>query len=404
MKNLVDKDITEAQITLANWYTELRPRKYGLAYELYKKADAKGYPDASAFIGSLMEKRKLGVNPSNEEIVQYYKKACRLGSSAGMYHMATFYHYGLGVEENIKEAIRLYTLSTQIPDQNQSPAIFSLTVLYEETGDFDSAFSIADFYKSKDMFVGYVRCSDFYKKGVGVDKDEKIAKECMDNACDKRFAADQLSLALLYSRAKGVTQNKEKTFFWTEIAAKNGNVPAQANLASYYLDAYGCKQDIEKAEEYGIMSSEAGNGHGMWALARIYKKKKDNDGKELEYLEKAAKNGYEKALVDLGKKYRDKKKYTEAVECFKEAADNRIPLGLFYGRELMHGKYVHKNLEEGFQMIQDAAEMGCKEALRKIIDIYTNGENGIEKNDEKAKKYVDIYDKMDKGKRRKSIV
>lgn len=403
MKSLVDKNITEAQIILANWYAEMRPRKYGLAYELYKKADEKDYPDASALIGILMEKKKLGVNPSNDEIVQYYKKACRLGSSAGIYHMATCYHYGIGVDKNIKEAIRLYTISTKIQDQNQSPAIFSLTVLLEETGDFENAFSIADYYRDEDMFIGYVRCSEFYNKGIGVEKDEKIAKEYMDIACNKRFASDQLSLALLYSRAKGVTQNKEQTFFWTEIAAKNGNIPAQSNLASYYLDGYGCKQDVEKAEEYGIMSSDAGNGHAMWALARIYKKKK-NDAKELEYLEKAAKNGYEKALVDLGKKYKDKKKNAEAVECFKEAADNRIPLGLFYyGRELMHGKHVPKSFDEGFKMLEDAAEMGCREAVKKLIDIYAKGEGSIEKDEEKKEKYTDVLAKMDKGKRRKSV-
>lgn len=440
LKTAVDKDYTDALIALANWYCEIRPRKYGLAYELYKRADKKGHPDAPAYIGALIEKRKLGSVLTKKDVIKYYKKSCDLGSSIGMYHMATFYHYGIGVDKNLKEAIRLYSLASQIPDQNQAPAIFSLTVLYEEKGENETAFSTADFYREKDMFVGYVRCSDFYLRGIGVKKDEKKSKEYMDLACKERFANEQLTLALLYSRAKGVSQDKDQTFKWTEISAKNGNSAAQANLASYYIDGTGCEQDYNKAEEWAQKSSDAGNGHGCWALARVYRRKKEErkaklypktedkpeekdkkkkkkkkeedeeikeyDRKELEYLQKSAQIGYEKAFVDLGKKYKDMKNKKDAIENFKEAADNRVPLGLYYyGKELMKGgDFVpEKDIEGGLKMMEDAAEMGCKEATQKLISIYSKGPDGVEKDEEKVRKYTEKLGKLDKTKsRRKS--
>lgn len=396
MNIAAEKDNVEAQVMLAGWYSKDRPRKYGLAYDLLKKAE-KQHSDAPAMIGSLMEKRKLGATPNQEEIMLLYKTSCERASPEGMYHMATFYHRGNSVvAENKTEAARLYALAAKNQNANQGAAVLLLSILYEEMGEYEKAFSNADFYRSQDMFEGYVRCSDLYRNGIGVEKNEAKADEYLKIACEPRFAKGQMTTGLLYSRGKGVKRDKAKAFYWTEIAAKNGSPQGQANLCGYYIDGYGCEADIEKAEEFGLKSAEQGNDHGMFSLAKVYKKKKD-PANEFKYIEMAAKLGNEKALVELGKKYKEKQQNEEAIKCFKEAAESRIPFGLFlYGKELLSGKYTSQNKEEGIANIEDAAKMGCKDAYRKLISIYTNGEYDIPKDSEKASKFQEALNKMPK--------
>lgn len=417
---------SDVLIELANLYCEIRPRKYLLAYDLYKKAFKLGNADAAGYIGSLIEKKKIGSIMNQDDIFKYYKKSCDDGSTIGMYHMATLYHYGIGVDKDLQEAIRLYNITAKVPNQNQQASVFSLSILYEENNDYANAYHFVELHRESEMFIGYVRCSDFLQRGLGVEKDEQKAKEYMEIACQPKYADDQLALALLYSRAKGVTKDNDQRFRWTLISANNGNSVAQANLSGFYIHGIGCEPDIDKSLEWAMKSAEAGNDHGMWAVARAYRKKKDDkktkigdkkkikkdkeikefEDKELEYLKKSAQVGYEKALTDLGSKYKDMKNFKEAALCFKEAAEDRIPLGLFcYGEYLLTGEYVPtKDVDAGVKMIEDAAEMGLQKAVEKMIDIYSNGLEGIKKDDKKAQKYKDILKKIDKPRKKKSSV
>lgn len=395
MNDAAEKGNTDAQVTLASWYAKERPRKYGLAYELLRKAE-NNHPDAAAMIGSLMEKRKLGTIPSDEEVMKLYKKSCDMASPEGMYHMATLYHYGIGIEKNTTEAARLYNLAAKNNNDHQGAAVYSLSVLYVETKQYNKAFETADFYRQQDMFEGYLRCYELYQDGIGVTRSIKNAKECLKIAKEPRFAKDQMNMGLLFSRAKGVVRDREKAFQWTEISAQNGSPSGQANLASYYLDAFGCTQDIDKAEEWAKKGVEAGNDHALMILARLYKKKELLD-KELECLEKGSQSGNERALVELGKRYKEIKRYDDSIKCLKEASECRIPMGMFlYGKELMSGKYTKQNMKEGIQMIESSAEMGCREAIKKIISIYKDGEKGVKPDPDKVKKFEDIHSKLPK--------
>ena len=397
IQTAINKGSIDALIILASWYSNDFPRKYGIALDLLNRARENDHPDAPALIGSLFEKRKLNTVTSKEEIMQYYKESCFNGSYEGMYHMATFYHYGIGIDKNQSEAARLYNLvaknTNHYRNQNQNPAIFSLTILYEELGETEFAFKLADYYRDKDMFVGYLRCADLYERGVGVPKNEEKANEYLTIAKEKRFTKEQLKVALLYSRGKGVIKNKEKGFFWTKIAAENGSSHAQANLAHYYLRN---GPNYELAEHYGIMSYKAGNQRGMWQLSRVYRCKED-DEQEIFYLEQSVKAGYERGLVDLGIKYKEKNRKKEAIKALKEAADKKLPKGMFhYGNELFNGKLVKKNIEEGLKMIESAAKIGCREAIQRVIDIYSSGEEGVNINMDIANEYKEILKRIPK--------
>lgn len=135
------------------------------------------------------------------------------------------------------EAIRLYnlTLKNQNFNRNKPSAVFSLSKLYEENNEFVKAFNLADHYRLKDKFVGYLLCSDFYKRGIGCEVNDELSKKYYEIACQKRFINEQLKFAVLYHHGKGIKKNEDEFLKWTNIAAENGSSLAQANLCRYYL-------------------------------------------------------------------------------------------------------------------------------------------------------------------------
>lgn len=244
-----------------------------------------------------------------------------------MYHMAIFYHYGVGVEKNINEARRLYSITSRCSCRYQSYAIFSLCILLEEKGEFENAFAIADYYREENFFIGFVICSDFYNRGICVQKDDNVSHEYLQIAKDSKYKVDQFNLASLYKKGKGCPKNEKKAKFWTGISARNGNSEAQVSLAINYLK----EKNYNNAQQWAQISANAGNPQGMWILSRIHKQM-NNSEKEFEFVQKAAKLGYGAALVSLYKK-----KNPKFSIIFFEAAKNKSSIGLyFYGKQLIY--------------------------------------------------------------------
>ena len=353
---------------------------------ILEKADQNGHPDAPALLGSLIEKKKvLDLQKTQKEIIDLYKKSCSLGSYEGMYHLATHYHYGIGVEKNIKEAIRLYNLvsKNQNYNKNKTSAVFSLSKLYEENKDYKNAFKLADHFRLKEKFVGYLLCSDFLNRGVGVEVNQELANEYLEAASQDKFINEQLKFAMIFRHGKGVTKNEEEFLKWTKIAAENGSSVAQANLCRYYLN----RKNREMAMKYEKMSADTGNRLGIWNLCHVFKQWKD-DELEFEYLQKLTDFGCGKALVYMGLNFKRNNKMNEAFLKFKEEADINSPSGLFhYGKELLDGKLTSRNIVEGLKMLKNAADMGHIKALKKFIDIYKNGLYNINRNEELANQY-----------------
>lgn len=90
-----------------------------------------------------------------------------------MYHMALLYHSGeyIGLEKDVKEAIRLYEIASS---QGSLDASLSLSYAYEEVGMLDEAFNNATFYADKDYFIGFFAFLNSIKKE---SESLKIAKD-----------------------------------------------------------------------------------------------------------------------------------------------------------------------------------------------------------------------------------
>lgn len=202
-----------------------------------------------------------------------YKKSCSLGSYEGMYHLATHYHYGIGVEKNIKEAIRLYNLvsKNQNYNKNKTSAVFSLSKLYEENKDYKNAFKLADHFRLKEKFVGYLLCSDFLSRGVGVEVNQELADEYLEAASQDKFINEQLKFAMIFRHGKGVTKNEEEFLKWIKIAAENGSPSGFFHYGKELLDGKLTSRNI--VEGLKMLKNAADMGHikALKKLIDIYK-------------------------------------------------------------------------------------------------------------------------------------
>lgn len=113
---------------------------------------------------------------------------------------------------------------------------------------------------------------------------------------EKGEAEAQLKLAGYYALGQGgLEQSYEKTFYWTNKAAEQGNTVAQAIIGNSYFLGRGVIQSDEKAFYWAKKSAEQGFPDAQYLLALCYnegKGVKKNKQQTIYWLNKACNNPY----------------------------------------------------------------------------------------------------------------
>ncbi len=95
---------------------------------------------------------------------------------------------------------------------------------------------------------------------------------------------------------------KKAASFW-EIAANNGDIDAQVNLAMLYLRGQGVKKDYKKAAELYTKAADQGHSQAQYNLARMYEQGdgvKSNYSKAMVLYMQSAEQGNVNAQYSLG--------------------------------------------------------------------------------------------------------
>jgi TPR repeat protein len=124
----------------------------------------------------------------------YTKFLAVKGVASAQYSLGLMYHFGQGVAQDYKQAIRWYTYSAV---QQNVMAQFSLGLMYA--------------------------------KGQGA-QDYKKAVYWFQKAAKQGDSAAQLNLGFMYDKGHGVTQDYKEAVYWYEKAARQGDDAARFNL------------------------------------------------------------------------------------------------------------------------------------------------------------------------------
>ena len=209
-------------------------------------------------LGEISEQEYLG---DSEELYKAGFKALKEKVEQGDLHYSNVlgyaYRFGVGTEENIKQAIKVFTPSAE---QGNAMSLGHLSEIYLEQ-----------------------------------DKIEK-AKPLMLKSAEKNNDMAQYNLGYSIYEA-----GSEESLYWLNKAAENNNLQAIMYLASYYHN-----QDIKKAIYYYQKGAELNDSQAMLELSYLYENgegvEKD-DKKALELLEEAFRLQNLEAMNELSIRY-----------------------------------------------------------------------------------------------------
>ena len=251
---------------------------------------ARAYADSAIELGNMAGKYILGEISEQEYLgdsEELYKagfKALKEKVEQGDLHYSNVlgyaYRFGIGTEENIKQAIKVFTPSAE---QGNAMSLGHLSELYLEQ-----------------------------------DKIEK-AKPLMLKAAEKNNDVAQYNLGYSIYEA-----GSEESLYWLNRAAENNNLQAIMYLASYYHN-----QDIKKAIYYYQKGAELNDSQAMLELSYLYENgegvEKD-DKKALELLEEAFRLQNLEAMNELSIRYLEGRGVERNYEMAEALFNNIIAL------------------------------------------------------------------------------
>ena len=210
---------------------------------------ARAYADSAIELGNMAgkyilaeisEQEYLG---DSEELYKAGFKALKEKVEQGDLHYSNVlgyaYRFGIGTEENIEQAIKVFTPSAE---QGNAMSLGHLGEIYFEQGKVEDA------------------------------------KKFTLKSAEKNNSKAQLNLSF-------IDDDTEKSLYWLNRAAENNEISAIMNLAYYYHD-----KDIKKAASYYQKAADLDDDQAMVELSYLYENGEGvekNDEKAVELLDKA---------------------------------------------------------------------------------------------------------------------
>jgi TPR repeat protein len=181
------------------------------------------------------------------------------------------------------------------------------------------------------------------------------ARKSLERAAEKGEVASQVNLAVFYLNGWGTRQNYAAALYWFQSAAKSGSALACTNLGILYLNGWGVTRDYEEAARNFRLAAKHGETGAMVNLGFL------SDG-------------------GLG----TTKDQTAAAEWYRQAAERGDALGENNLADLyLRGEGVQQSDALAFDWFQKAAMQQQTGAMIKLGFLYMTG-RAVQKNPETA--------------------
>lgn len=386
-----DNGFCAAEFLVSQMYAEgrgtLPDDKKAVAY--LEKAAYKNYGEAQHALGFRYSKGS-SVPRDDEMALRLYQMAAENGISGAAYNLALWQERAYNPDGAFKWLERAALLG------NVS-AMLKLAMIYDdeskaETHDSASACVWYETAAEKGSIEATFLLGEHYETGEGVTKDMKRAVELYETAAKAEYKPAQSKLGYLYKSDNDIA-NPQRSLYWNNKAADNGDMRALCNLGLAYEFGNGVEKNEKKAFELYKQSARLGYDRGMYNLAFCYMRglgTTEDHWQAAQYFEKAAQKGHVEAMYNIGVMYLNgdgvNKDMKRAAEWFYRAAQNNNIESVFYlGYCYLNGYGVKKYPAMAVNYFRKAADGGDTEAMFNLGYCYYNG-NGIAEDRETAKK------------------
>lgn len=391
-------------------------QNYEKAFIKFTEAAIRDHPEAQFELGYLYESG-LGTSEDRSQAIYWYKKPAsdHHNDEEAQYNIGFIYYEGKGnVQQDFEKA--LYWLKKSA-ENDYAPAQNLIGKMFQNgqgvTKDYEKAFQWHTQALSQKDATAQHAIGVFYRDGLGVEQSYQTAIYYFELASNQKHVESMYCLGLLYDEGRpgAVPQNHYKAFKWFSQAAGNGH-----GLASYKLGLmYYRGQDVTQNDAIALdLFKDATDQHDIVEvykyMALIYQR-----GCESEYQQENQRNcklavKYYKKATDLeddhGAQYSIVQLYfeggfhldkdvDEAMKWIKKSANNGnleacIQLGGLY----FEGMTIAKDYKQALYRSPEALDNKNRGKYRSyriyysIGSIYWDGGNGIEKDNEKALKWL----------------
>lgn len=200
-----------------------------------------------------------------------FTQGAMLGHALAQFNLGLMYHQGIGIEQNLEDAMQLYALSAQ---QGIAAAQFNLGLMYDRGEGVAQDYREAYYWYMQAAEQGSpdgqyaVGTMNFYGQGMRVNYEEAL--RWYQESARQGHRDSQYNLGVMHMSGLGTEANLTVALTWFSMAADNGSVDAQYNSALMYATGQGTERDIAKARDYFTLAAEQGLRDAQTQLGMIY--------------------------------------------------------------------------------------------------------------------------------------
>jgi uncharacterized protein len=317
------------------------------ADQWYERSAIAGCPQG--MLGHALALKRKGCDaPTQREVAVQLGKAAEAGVSTALYLLGVMSEHGFGVTRNEEAAAEFYRRAA-------------------EKG-----------YRSAQSRWGRA-----LTQGIGVDANPSEGQIWLHRAALAGDPEAAATLGDLYATGGSLPPNHAEAASWFARAAEAGHSGAARSLALLYFAGAGVPRDPQRGLQWIRIAAAAGNGQAPAELANLVLAgvgEEDDPVRVYEAFERAAASGDPVAAYNcavclshgLGAAQDDK----QVALWLRKAADGVLHAQFWYGRILIEGRGVDRNVAEGRSWIARAAEAGMLDAQVLLAEMMLTGVGG----------------------------
>lgn len=196
--------------------------------------------------------------------------------------------------------------------------------------------------------------------------------DCYRNAALQNDAKAAYNLGVCYRKGEGVNIDDKFAFQWFKRAADLGLLEAQLAAGICYYMGSGTPQNYPEALKLLQPLAEQGNKHAQYFLGDYHYYERENYPQAAKWYAAAAEQKHVAALNNLGLCYENghgvQQSDLKALQCFQQASAQFLPIALInQGRCYLEGRGTDANPDLASSLLQQAEMFGGEEAKYTIL-------------------------------------
>ena len=246
------------------------------------------------------------------------------------------------------------------------------------------------------MSEAQYRLASFYRDGVNVERDEEAYRSWLQLAAEQGHLKAQTELADILM--DGTAEDRERAIIYYQSSASRGDRIARSRLSSIYGGSK-VREERRVIGDVLHLLAETGNPVDIFRYANFLLTTAwdDSDRKEsLRWFKRAAEEFYHPdALIQLAVMYRDgigtRKNRTRFIEMLKLGSDLGFPKAMNMLADIYSaGVIVEEDQKEALALYEGCAENGIAPCQYIVATMYMEGK-GTEPDQERARYWFDEY-------------